>query len=186
MREVGTALALWKLVHRQGKTAAAMQTALRGVTAFSIAGMVFTADRLFKCSVESMPDEAFPRDCGGLRPGKLRFEKHHNPGFAFGTLKEEPRLVAAVPAATAAAAAVQLLALCTGKKGRLRRLGLALILGGGLSNLYDRLRFGYVIDFLNIRFGFLKKVVLNIGDLAIACGALLLAVSGLFGEGRAD
>lgn len=182
----GTALAAWHLMKRPTKTAAVLRAGLRGMTAIGIAGMVFTADRLFKCSIESMPDEAFPRDCTGVKPDTLRFEKHHNPGFAFGTLKEEPSVVAAVPAAASAAAAVQLAALCTKKQGVLRRTALALILGGGLSNLYDRLRFGYVIDFLNIRFGFLKKVVLNIGDLAIAFGAALLALCGLFDGDRAD
>ncbi|MBS5063751.1 MAG: signal peptidase II, partial [Hungatella hathewayi] len=49
-----------------------------------------------------------------------------------------------------------------------------------LSNLYDRLKRGYVVDYFSIQAGFLKKVVLNLGDLFIMTGAVILTAKSLF------
>ena len=48
------------------------------------------------------------------------------------------------------------------------RAGLWLMLAGGLSNLYDRLRYGYVIDFLE--FGFVRFPVFNVADVCVVVG----------------
>ena len=62
------------------------------------------------------------------------------------------------------------------------RLGAGLILGGGLSNLWERLRHGRVYDY--VRFpkapGKLKQYVFNLADFAIFLGAALV----LLGHGR--
>jgi len=63
---------------------------------------------------------------------------------------------------------------------RAEKAGYALVLAGGLSNLYDRLRRGYVVDYFSIQAGFLKKVVFNLGDLFIMAGAAVLTVKSLF------
>ena len=62
----------------------------------------------------------------------------------------------------------------------MEKAGYALVLAGGLSNLYDRLRRGYVVDYFSIQAGFLKKVVFNLGDLFIMAGAAVLTVKSLF------
>ena len=66
--------------------------------------------------------------------------------------------------------------------GRRSRLGAGLILGGGLSNLWERLRHGRVYDY--VRFpkapGKLKQYVFNLADFAIFLGAALV----LLGHGR--
>src|SRR5262245_15928306 len=54
-------------------------------------------------------------------------------------------------------------------------VGVALILGGGLGNLVDRLARGRVVDFLQLRAGALHTGVFNFGDLAIVAGALIWA-----------
>jgi signal peptidase II len=66
---------------------------------------------------------------------------------------------------------------------------LALLLGGGIGNLIDRVfRDGRVVDFMNLGIGFdrwsLRTGIFNIADLAIVFGLLLLIVFELFG-GRA-
>ena len=56
-------------------------------------------------------------------------------------------------------------------------LGAGLALGGGLSNLWERLRHGRVYDYLQFpRLPRLGRYVWNLADLAIAAGALLLAL----------
>lgn len=57
------------------------------------------------------------------------------------------------------------------------KIGLALILGGALGNLLDRLRLGYVIDFLDFHLGLWHFPAFNIADAAITCGAILLLLS---------
>jgi signal peptidase II len=57
-------------------------------------------------------------------------------------------------------------------------VSIALIVGGGVSNLIDRLRYGgYVIDFLNVGIGSLRTGIFNVADMAIMAGVLLWALS---------
>jgi signal peptidase II len=54
---------------------------------------------------------------------------------------------------------------------------LALVCGGGLSNLIDRVVYdGRVVDFLNVGIGPLRTGIFNVADMAITAGALLLAI----------
>ena len=69
---------------------------------------------------------------------------------------------------------------------RLLATALALILGGALGNLTDRLRFGHVIDFLDFHWTWLDAIfpgghfpAFNLADSAITCGAALLILDEL-------
>ena len=64
-------------------------------------------------------------------------------------------------------------------------LGLALILGGALGNLYDRLALGHVVDFISLHYGPYYWPAFNIADSAITCGAVLLIVDMLL-QSRAE
>jgi signal peptidase II len=57
------------------------------------------------------------------------------------------------------------------QKWVLLRVGLALVMGGALGNLIDRIRLGFVIDFLDLRIW----PVFNIADCAIVVGVVLIA-----------
>jgi len=58
---------------------------------------------------------------------------------------------------------------------------LGLILGGGLGNLWDRLQYGYVVDFISLHYGGWYWPAFNIADSAISLGAAILIVDSLFG-----
>ena len=62
----------------------------------------------------------------------------------------------------------------------MERTGLWLIIGGGLGNLWDRLLYGYVIDF--IRLDFVNFAVFNIADIFVCGGAALVVLSVLISE----
>ena len=59
---------------------------------------------------------------------------------------------------------------------RLLQVALALILGGALGNLYDRLAYGYVVDFLEFYVGNYHWPSFNVADSAISTGVALLAI----------
>ena len=55
------------------------------------------------------------------------------------------------------------------------RLALGLVLGGALGNIVDRVRFGYVVDFLDLHFGAVRPFyVFNVADAAISIGVVIL------------
>ena len=64
--------------------------------------------------------------------------------------------------------------------------GLALVLGGAIGNLIDRIRFGYVTDFIQVWFGDWAFPSFNVADSAITVGAVLLIVDALFVSGRKE
>jgi signal peptidase II len=59
-------------------------------------------------------------------------------------------------------------------------IALALVVGGALGNLYDRLCYGYVIDFIQLHLGHFYWPVFNVADSAICIGAVMLALDAFF------
>jgi signal peptidase II len=60
-------------------------------------------------------------------------------------------------------------------------VSVALIVGGGVSNLIDRLRYGgYVVDFLNVGIGPVRTGIFNVADMVIMVGVVLWAFSDKF------
>jgi signal peptidase II len=58
--------------------------------------------------------------------------------------------------------------------------GLSLVLGGAIGNLIDRIRLGYVTDFIQVWFGSWAFPSFNVADAAISVGAALLVIDALF------
>ena len=66
------------------------------------------------------------------------------------------------------------------EKNRWDVLALGFVLGGALGNITDRIRFGYVVDFLDLHFGdFRPFMIFNTADVAITCGVVLLLARSL-------
>ncbi|MBC7522011.1 MAG: signal peptidase II, partial [Sandarakinorhabdus sp.] len=65
------------------------------------------------------------------------------------------------------------------EKQRTDVIALGLILGGAIGNIIDRVRFGYVVDFLHFFWGAHSFWVFNVADAAISCGVLLLLLRSL-------
>jgi len=64
--------------------------------------------------------------------------------------------------------------------------GLALVLGGAIGNLIDRIAFGYVTDFIQVWFGSWAFPSFNVADAGISVGAALLIIDALFFSGREE
>ena len=62
--------------------------------------------------------------------------------------------------------------------------GLALVLGGAIGNLIDRIALGYVTDFIQVWFGDWAFPSFNVADAGISVGAAFLVIDALFFSGR--
>lgn len=117
-----------------------------------------------------------------LIPGLLKFFYTENPGIAFGQLQEGGSFGRwfFVVLAVAAAIAVFYYFLRTPRTDD-RILGAcALLLAGILGNLTDRVRLGYVVDFIVLHAGNYHWPTFNVADASICIGALLLAYDLIF------
>lgn len=75
----------------------------------------------------------------------------------------------------------------TREKARGDVIALALILGGALGNIVDRVRYGYVADFADLHFGdFRPFMIFNVADACISIGVLLLVARALLLGEKAD
>ncbi len=136
---------------------------------------IFAADRISKEIVRR-----------SMRPGERRgkyIQYIQNRGFALNRLDDHPKVVQAGSAAAAAAclAALAGTALDPQQAESLLETGLVLVAAGGVSNSIDRIREGYVVDFVSLpaitparrRRG--KRTVYNIADFSIFAGTAVIA-----------
>ena len=150
-----------------------------------IAAVVLIADQVTKGIVE----RRIPLyDVIPVIPHLLNLTHTNNPGAAFGLFTDSP-----APWKTAFLVIVSALLIVTvaGVVWRSQRLnwqaglGLSLILGGAVSNLADRIRFGRVVDFIDLYFRSYHWYTFNLADSAIVAGASLLVLRVVF-EGKPE
>ena len=110
----------------------------------------------------------------------LRLTYIHNPGAAFGITLGPPgasRYIFLFLSLIALAALAGMYWV-TPAKDKVRLSSIALICGGALGNLLDRIRsHAGVVDFLDIGVGNLRWPVFNVADIAVTTGAIFLALS---------
>lgn len=97
-----------------------------------------------------------------------------NTGAAFSFMRDAGAWPRYVFSAVAIAAAVLIVWLLRRGGERLYCAGLALILGGALGNLWDRVSVGCVVDFLSFHWQRWYYPAFNVADSAITIGAVLL------------
>jgi signal peptidase II len=119
-----------------------------------------------------------PREPIALLGDFLRLTFTRNTGVAFGLLADLRLPLGWV--SVLALVFVLWLALRSGTRDRVRATALGLILGGAVGNLIDRVRWGSVVDFVDLGIGSLRWPVFNLADSAITVGVLLWAGQILF------
>ena len=108
----------------------------------------------------------------------VRFTYVKNPGMVFGLLSRSdfPYRGAIVAALSVVAILILVWSFARVREPRkIMVVGLALVLGGAIGNLVDRIRLGYVIDFVDVSLYFARWPVFNVADAAIVVGVGLLA-----------
>ena len=157
---------------------------------FAIAALVVAVDQLTKYLIVT---NVKPQGSSGFIPHLLSFVYSENRGVAFGLFQDATWLFIVL---TSIVIVVFLFLLIKYyKTGKLFSIASALIIGGGIGNLIDRIRLGYVVDFL--KFQFIDFPIFNIADCFITVGAVMFAIYVIFlnekkeqtdgnDEGRAD
>ncbi len=133
-----------------------------------------TADQASKFAIEKYTSLGSQRV---LVPGVLNFVHTTNPGVAFGLFAESSSPWLSPVLILFSAAVIGFLAwlLVTGRAGgRLGEFGIALILGGALGNVLDRVTRRSVIDFIDFHVGGHHWYTFNVADSAIVLGAGLV------------
>jgi signal peptidase II len=143
---------------------------------FALSAAIVAADQLTKWLVLGYFENRHPRvELTGFFNLVLVFNK----GAAFSLFAQAAGWQTPLLAAFALAAAVIVSVLIVRNPGRgLLCLGLALILGGAVGNLIDRLRFGHVVDFLDFHALGWHWPAFNVADSAISVGAVILILEG--------
>lgn len=120
-------------------------------------------------------------EAGGTIPvvkGLLHITYVKNTGAAFGMLRDMPALFTGI--SILAAFFINIFYLSSKERLNSGEIsGLCLVLAGTLGNLIDRLRLGYVVDFIDLR----VWPVFNLADTCITVGAVILGAGVLFGHG---
>ncbi|MDA1082033.1 MAG: signal peptidase II [Gemmatimonadetes bacterium] len=139
-----------------------------------IVGTVFITDQITKfVAVDALTPAYLPRAVIG---DMLRLTLVYNPGAAFGLhLGQYSRWI--FTALTIAALGLLIRLYRETLPGDLRRVvAIALVAGGALGNLLDRFRSARgVVDFIDVGVGTHRWPTFNIADMAVSCGAILLA-----------
>ncbi|MDQ6678976.1 MAG: signal peptidase II [Acidobacteriota bacterium] len=154
----------------------------RRLSVFLIAIAVFALDRWSKWLVET---RFGPFDTKTVIPGLLNIVSSQNPGVAFGLFSESASKGRTALLVIFSVSAVLILGALLwrvdrpGSRGASRidtltAYGLACIFGGALGNVFDRVRYGTVTDFLDFYIGQTHWYTFNLADTAICTGAGLL------------
>ncbi|MGN0349572.1 MAG: signal peptidase II [Roseburia sp.] len=119
--------------------------------------------------------------------GRIILEKYHNKGAALNFLAKKPKLMRGIHTMALCAVGVFYGLLLRTDGRRAEKIGTSLLLGGGLSNLYDRYKKGYVVDYFKLGLGpkWLKKIVFNLSDFFIFIGTLL-TVAGRYANDKEE
>jgi signal peptidase II len=145
-----------------------------------ISAAIFSADRWSKTWVAEhiAIGNGIP-----ILPGVLRITHWLNEGAAFSLFADSasPRAVrvALIVFTCAAALAVLIAMVRMGHRITLTTIALALILGGALGNVHDRIQYGSVVDFIEVHIFSYHWPDFNVADSAIVTGACLLLLDSL-------
>jgi signal peptidase II len=142
--------------------------------AYLFALAIFVADQVSKWLVAGPLGLRFEGDQIKLIP-IFDLTRVHNHGISLGLAQAQNDTHRWLLVAMTAAIAVGVAWWIRKEEQRGDQLALAMVLGGALGNIVDRVQFGYVVDFLDLHFGtFRPFYVFNVGDAAISIGVVIL------------
>ena len=151
------------------------QTRRRGFYLW-IAGAIVALDQVAKALVDRYMDL---HESHSIVEGLARLTYVQNRGAAFGILSDADLPYQSVLFSAISIIALGAIAVYAWKlpiTNRLPQAALALIMGGAVGNLLDRMRLGYVIDYVDVYWGRHHWPAFNVADSAISIGVALLVL----------
>jgi signal peptidase II len=156
------------------------------VVFFGLAGLVLVVDQLTKAWLVA---NLSPGEVMQVIGDYVRLVFSQNSGALFGLFRDNAALFGLVSIAV-----IGLIVVYHGRVGRSLYLSIALglLLGGALGNMTDRLRLGYVVDFVDMGIGDFRWYTFNVADAAISASIVMLIGAALIpslvglGERRSD
>ena len=148
---------------------------------YLLSSLVFLSDQFVKIqAIKLVTDEQF------IKINSYLYLVHFkNEGAAFSFLSDAggwQRYFLSIVAAIASVFII--LMIKKNKENIFLALGLSLILGGAVGNLYDRLSLGHVTDFLYFHFNDYYWPAFNIADAAITIGAAIIIYDSIFKKNK--
>ncbi|MBR5127713.1 MAG: signal peptidase II [Roseburia sp.] len=109
---------------------------------------------------------------------KVFIEKYYNNGAILNFLEEKPTILKVFQTILLLAVCVWLYFSVRRDGGRVSNTGLAFLIGGGASNLFDRYTKGHVVDYIGFSVGpkWFRRIVFNVSDFFIFIGSVLLVI----------
>ena len=152
---------------------------------FATAALIFVADQASKLGITDGLKLDDLTDVIEVTPFfNLRFVANH--GVSLGLLHADSDAMRWALVALTAAIACGVAVWITREANRADQIALGAILGGAVGNIVDRVRLGYVVDFLDLHFGDWRPfLVFNVADAAITLGVLVLLVRALLMRDKA-
>ncbi len=153
---------------------------------FLLAALVFALDQASKWAVVHLLDLPNVGEIDIISIFRLIWVNNYGVSMGLFTAGSPVQrwLLVAVTLAISVGAAIWL----SRETNRVEALGLGCIVGGAAGNVLDRIRLGYVVDFLNLHFGgWSPFLVFNVADSMITLGVLVLLARALMaGKGVAE
>lgn len=142
---------------------------------FALVPALFALDRVTKYWANTFL-RAMPGGQKALIPGLIGFLYAENTGAAFSFMRNNTILLTVFTFLLVVG--VFLYILLNRSMGRGMTAALWAVFAGGAGNLYDRIAYGYVVDFFEVQF--MRFAIFNVADVYITCGAVLFCVLLLF------
>ena len=111
--------------------------------------------------------------------GKIILKKYHNKGAALNLFEQHQKGLIIGTALLIGALFCYFQSLIKSHGQYQKKLGLSLLIGGALSNIWDRISRKYVVDYFSFSWKKIRHIVFNIADFCIFLGSILFALSSL-------
>ncbi len=143
--------------------------------------LIIAAIVLLECKIKNYIEHNLQiGDKKEILMGKIILKKQYNRGMFLNFMQDKAHLVKKLSSVMLGCLLLVFTILLPGKHNKLLKLGLSFCLGGAISNVYDRIKRGYVVDYFSFNCKGLKTVVFNLSDMFIFLGSLLVLLSSAF------
>lgn len=109
--------------------------------------------------------------------GKVSIRHCQNKGAMYSIGQKRPEFVKNASLAITVGIVWKWLTSFLKRKNTAEKIGYSMLLGGSMSNGWDRWKRGYVVDYIHINVAVLKKIIFNLSDICIVFGGILVTLA---------